>query len=183
MPIELRSLQTAHLVPLATLAHEISAGLDLAQVRFAASQSPTPNLRAPYTLALVACPHSPPSSSEPAFAPTLPPASNTSPHTVAERAPVALLVIEGVTDEAELIALGTLPDWRRQGIARQLLSHAIDTLRASGTRQLHLEVSALNNSAARLYTSLGFSQTGIRRRYYRDGSDALLLSLELTRLR
>jgi ribosomal protein S18 acetylase RimI-like enzyme len=43
-----------------------------------------------------------------------------------------------------------------------------------------LEVAAENVAARALYAALGFTQTGLRKRYYPDGGDALTLCLRLT---
>ena len=43
---------------------------------------------------------------------------------------------------------------------------------------MHLEVRPTNAAAITLYESLGFAQTGRRRRYYGD-EDALLMTLDL----
>jgi ribosomal protein S18 acetylase RimI-like enzyme len=42
-----------------------------------------------------------------------------------------------------------------------------------------LEVSAGNEPAIALYEQAGFAEIDRRRRYYRDGSDALVLAREL----
>ena len=42
-----------------------------------------------------------------------------------------------------------------------------------------LEVASRNEAAVRLYESFGFGVDGIRKGYYRDGDDALLMSLRI----
>lgn len=42
-----------------------------------------------------------------------------------------------------------------------------------------LEVRASNEAALRLYSSLGFERVGLRRQYYPDGEDAVLMTLLL----
>ena len=44
-----------------------------------------------------------------------------------------------------------------------------------------LEVSSANRAALEFYVRQGFSQIDLRPRYYRDGSDALVLRRALTR--
>jgi ribosomal-protein-alanine N-acetyltransferase len=44
---------------------------------------------------------------------------------------------------------------------------------------LVLEVRPSNKSACKLYQRLGFAEVGIRKRYYGDGEDALVLKLSL----
>ena len=42
-----------------------------------------------------------------------------------------------------------------------------------------LEVSAANAAAVAFYDAQGFTRIDVRRRYYRDGSDALVLARPL----
>jgi ribosomal protein S18 acetylase RimI-like enzyme len=50
----------------------------------------------------------------------------------------------------------THPDYRRRGIARGLMEAAIEAARASGARQIQLQVRADNAGAQQLYKRLGF---------------------------
>lgn len=84
------------------------------------------------------------------------------------------LVLRLVLDEAEILTLGVT--LKREGIATSLLEAAIDLLRCRDIATLHLEVAAPNVAARTLYEKAGFTQSGLRRRYYADGSDALTLS-------
>jgi [ribosomal protein S18]-alanine N-acetyltransferase len=83
------------------------------------------------------------------------------------------LVLRLVLDEAEILTLGVTR--KREGIATALLEAAIELLRRRDIATLHLEVAAPNVAAWALYEKAGFIQTGLRRRYYADGSDALTL--------
>jgi ribosomal-protein-alanine N-acetyltransferase len=49
-----------------------------------------------------------------------------------------------------------------------------------GAGEMFLEVSARNDAARALYAGLGATEAGLRRRYYPDGSDALVLRLALS---
>lgn len=82
-------------------------------------------------------------------------------------------------DEAEILTLAVLPALRRVGVGRALMSAAMDTMAAAGIVVLFLEVARDNQPARRLYAALGFVQVGERRRYYADGSDALVLRCDL----
>jgi ribosomal-protein-alanine N-acetyltransferase len=78
-------------------------------------------------------------------------------------------------DEAEILTLAVLPDARRRGLGAALLATAMTAARAGGARSIVLEVSVDNAAARALYHRAGFIETGRRRRYYADGSDALIL--------
>jgi len=83
------------------------------------------------------------------------------------------LLLRTVLDEAEIITIGaTTP---RQGIATALLTAALTQAAATAVRKIHLEVAAKNTPARALYEKFGFVQTGLRKRYYADGGDALML--------
>jgi len=87
------------------------------------------------------------------------------------------LLLRTVLDEGEIITIGvTAP---RQGIGRGLMLQAIGDAARRGIRKIHLEVAQQNTAARALYAALGFAQTGRRKAYYPDGSDALTLCLEL----
>lgn len=70
--------------------------------------------------------------------------------------------------------------FRRHGIARLLLTQVISEARGGCLDRVTLEVRQSNIAAQRLYESLGFVITGVRRGYYSDdGEDALAMALDL----
>ncbi len=85
-----------------------------------------------------------------------------------------------ILDQAELLRIGVSPERRSQGLATKLLEAGLGHLSLRRVKSCHLEVSASNHPAIRLYQTLGFSTVGTRRAYYRDGSDARLMSKILT---
>ena len=91
-----------------------------------------------------------------------------------------LLLARVTVDEAEVLTLGVAPDARRQGVASALLSEALVIARTCGALGLFLEVAPANDPARALYARHGFTEVGRRRRYYADGSDALVLRKPLT---
>jgi ribosomal-protein-alanine N-acetyltransferase len=71
-------------------------------------------------------------------------------------------------------------EFRRQGIAAQLLEAVIDWGSRNHARMALLEVRAGNTAAQALYSRCGFQVVGRRRRYYSQPvEDALLMSLSL----
>lgn len=83
-----------------------------------------------------------------------------------------------VANEAEILTLAVVPAARRQGIAAALLEAAKTAVAALGGRALFLEVAVGNRGALALYARHGFIEVGRRRRYYGDGSDALIMRAE-----
>ncbi|WP_181312695.1 GNAT family N-acetyltransferase [Nocardioides campestrisoli] len=84
-----------------------------------------------------------------------------------------------VGDFAELLRLGVRPARRRDGLASRLLDAVVAAALADGAERLLLEVSAGNAAGLGLYRARGFEQIDVRPRYYRDGSDALVLERRL----
>lgn len=82
-------------------------------------------------------------------------------------------------DELHILNLVTSPAMRRRGVAEKLLHHVITAARQQGATRALLEVRCFNRGAIALYRKSGFSDDGIRRRYYADGEDALLMSRRL----
>ncbi|QPN64202.1 GNAT family N-acetyltransferase [Synechococcus sp. CBW1004] len=79
-----------------------------------------------------------------------------------------------VLDELHITLVAVDPHRRRQGLGRRVLRQLLSTGRRLGAERATLEVSAGNGEAQALYASCGFRTAGRRRRYYRDGSDALI---------
>ncbi|MBK6684909.1 MAG: GNAT family N-acetyltransferase [Deltaproteobacteria bacterium] len=93
--------------------------------------------------------------------------------------PESLLVAEVLAPEAELHLIGVAPAFRGRGLATSLLLACQFEARAQGAERLLLEVASRNTPALVLYQRQGFTVVGRRRGYYRDGDDALLMSLSL----
>lgn len=95
---------------------------------------------------------------------------------------VGHLVLMSVLDEAHLLNITVAPVWRRQGLGRVLLEHALETARGRNIRALYLEVRPSNWPAIGLYEKIGFEACGLRKGYYpaRMGrEDALVMRIML----
>lgn len=79
----------------------------------------------------------------------------------------------------EIQSIATVPDRRRQGIARRLMLDALKLAKEGGCRLMQLEVRQGNIAAICLYESLGFKKTGVRAAYYQDGESAVLMDKNL----
>lgn len=85
-------------------------------------------------------------------------------------------VLRVLADEGEIQRIGVYPDYRRQGIARELMDAMVTFARLKGVRAIALEVRESNLGARSLYDSYGFRQEAVRRGYYRNPSeDAIIM--------
>ena len=80
-----------------------------------------------------------------------------------------------LSGELHITTLAVRPERRREGHARALIGAALASFPEAHT--VHLEVRPSNTPARALYEALGFTTTGLRRRYYGD-EDALLMTLK-----
>lgn len=96
-----------------------------------------------------------------------------------EGIPVGYAVASYVDDLAELQRIGVDPAFRRSGVASALVD-AVVAAAADATRIL-LEVREDNVAGRAFYERLGFAEIDRRRKYYRDGETAIVLSKEFTR--
>ncbi|MGB6202383.1 tRNA (adenosine(37)-N6)-threonylcarbamoyltransferase complex dimerization subunit type 1 TsaB [Mycolicibacter algericus] len=77
--------------------------------------------------------------------------------------------------EFEVHTIGVDPAHQGRGIGRRLLADLLDY--ADGG-VVHLEVRTDNTAAIGLYRDVGFVETGVRKRYYRNGADAYMMRRE-----
>lgn len=83
-------------------------------------------------------------------------------------------------DELTINNIAVHPDWRRRGVARQLLRAVLDHASGRACRVAALEVRPSNRSAIGLYVSEGFGEVGRRPNYYAaEGEDAIRMELNL----
>ncbi|WP_159349291.1 GNAT family N-acetyltransferase [Roseomonas harenae] len=92
-------------------------------------------------------------------------------------APDGFVLARAVAGEAEILTLAVDPAARRLGLGARLLSATLDAVADRGAACLFLEVSEVNAPARALYARAGAEEVGRRRRYYADGSDALVLRI------
>ncbi|MCX2746221.1 ribosomal protein S18-alanine N-acetyltransferase [Arthrobacter sp. MI7-26] len=88
-----------------------------------------------------------------------------------------LMCIERIAD---VQTIAVVPEFEGRGIGSVILTELIEESRGRGATEVLLEVRADNPRAQALYARFGFEQIHVRRRYYRDGTDALIMRLTLT---
>ena len=81
---------------------------------------------------------------------------------------------------SDMMNLAVAPEYRRMGVARELVSALAEELRRAGSEALMLEVRASNEPAIALYGSMGFVRVGVRPGYYfHPKEDAVIMRKEL----
>lgn len=85
-----------------------------------------------------------------------------------------------VTDGAsELLKIVVSEDFRRKGVAKELISKVAYDAFNLASKELTLEVRASNVGAQDFYKSMGFECAGARPKYYSDGEDAMIFTASL----
>ena len=78
-----------------------------------------------------------------------------------------------VLDEMDIVRVAVLPEYRRQGIAAEILK----TVLAEKQGTFYLDVRESNHPAISLYKSLGFVDTGVRKNYYTNPTENAILMM------
>lgn len=79
-------------------------------------------------------------------------------------------------EDAHIATIATHPAWRGCGMGQWLLTALLEAADARHAARATLEVRSSNMAAQRLYEKLGFEVAGLRRCYYRDGEDGLIMT-------
>jgi ribosomal-protein-alanine N-acetyltransferase len=80
-----------------------------------------------------------------------------------------------IVDEGQILNLAVHPDSRQSGVGKLLVREILKEAKKKRVDSLSLEVRKNNLAALSLYKRLGFYEMTIRRKYYEDGEDALLM--------
>ena len=87
---------------------------------------------------------------------------------------VGICVFHVVFDEAQINFFVVNQKYRERGFGSYLMNYLIKQCEKLNIKKLLLEVSRSNIIAERFYSRFDFFTVGIRKNYYKDGSDALL---------
>lgn len=83
----------------------------------------------------------------------------------------AYLIIYDNYDSYDLFEIAIKPEFRRKGYSKILLD------KIPKDKDIFLEVSENNFRAIKIYEKYGFVKISIRKKYYLDGSDAIIMKL------
>ena len=78
---------------------------------------------------------------------------------------------QSVMGEADMMNIAVHPDYRRQGLGREIVGALQREAQARGVTSVFLEVRVSNVAARRLYEEMGFSVIGVRKGFYRHPSE------------
>ena len=92
---------------------------------------------------------------------------------------VGYAVAWNVTGEIQLNNIAVHPGFRRRGIGRMIVEHIVELHARFNPEKILLEVNEKNTAARSFYARLGFTVTGVRKKYY-AGDDALLMEKLIT---
>ena len=87
---------------------------------------------------------------------------------------IGICVLHVILDEAQINFFVINNKFRKKGFGSYFMKYLIKQCETLNIGKLFLEVSQCNVTAEKFYNRFNFSTVGIRRNYYKDGSDALL---------
>lgn len=77
--------------------------------------------------------------------------------------------------EADILTVAVLPEYRRQGIAKEFMRQIEEWSKERGASAMMLEVEQTNEPAIELYKSMGYMKISVRMDYYGPGKDAFVM--------
>lgn len=85
-------------------------------------------------------------------------------------------------DIADITNIAVHPEYRREGIGKNILNLLVKIAKEKEMTAITLEVRESNIPAQKLYESAGFVRCGIRKRYYQGREDAIIMTLDFSTL-
>ena len=92
---------------------------------------------------------------------------------------IGICVIQVIHDEAQINYFVVSKKFRERGFSSYLMNYLIKKCEKLKIKKILLEVSQRNFTAEKFYNRFDFFTVGRRRKYYKDGSDALLKEKKL----
>ena len=92
---------------------------------------------------------------------------------------IGICVYQIIIDEAQINYFVVNEKFRQKGFGSYLMSYLIIKCEKLNLKKILLEVSQDNVTAERFYSRFNFSTVGIRKNYYKNGSDAILKEKKL----
>lgn len=83
-------------------------------------------------------------------------------------------------DQMHITNIVVRKDFRRKGIANLLLNELINITKTLNKSELTLEVKESNIAAQKLYLKNGFKNLGLRKNYYNNSENAIIMTLYIS---
>jgi ribosomal-protein-alanine N-acetyltransferase len=80
-----------------------------------------------------------------------------------------------VDDDAHVTNIAVDPAWHGRGVGTEMMLELFDVALAHGSTAMTLEVRHSNAPAQGLYRKFGFAPAGVRRKYYENRDDAIVM--------
>lgn len=87
---------------------------------------------------------------------------------------VGYILLNKCLDEAQILKICVLKEYRGQGIGKELIDFSVKNI--PDLKIINLEVRKSNIPAIKLYESKGFEIVGERKKYYKNNEDAVLMT-------
>ncbi len=85
-----------------------------------------------------------------------------------------------ILDEAEILMVAVKKQFQGKGIGKFILNEYLKDMKNLRVKYIFLEVAENNIRAINLYRSFGFTEYGIRSKYYKDDKNAILMKKLVT---
>ena len=82
-------------------------------------------------------------------------------------------------DQMEITNIVVKKDYRKNGIGNILLNRLMSLAKENKKSEIILEVNENNISAIKLYEKNGFKKCGLRKRYYNNTDNAIIMNLKI----
>ncbi len=83
-------------------------------------------------------------------------------------------------NEVHIANIAIAAELRNQGIGTELMKRALEFAKQQAAENVYLEVRVSNTGAQRFYRRFGFIPTYIRKGYYENGEDAIVMELAVS---
>ena len=84
-----------------------------------------------------------------------------------------------IVDEADLMNIVTKKCYRHNGIASKIMNELINYCKLNRIKCITLEVNVQNSIAINFYKKYNIKEVGLRKKYYENTYDAILMKLEI----
>lgn len=95
-----------------------------------------------------------------------------------ENVAVGSVMLSSRGPKGKVVSIGVRPDWRKKGVAKDLMKVAEDWFVDSGAAEVDLEVGISNREALNMYAGLGYEVVKVLKDYYHGKEDAYLMRKE-----